>query len=72
MTVLFRLQKFRFQSTLLVRGATFLKNGFTHLLKFQSTLLVRGATFKWGRDIQSFFISIHAPRERSDHERTKI
>ena len=55
-----------FQSTLLVRGATVLHFRKMLILIFQSTLLVRGATTLTNVDLKLFFISIHAPRERSD------
>ena len=56
-----------FQSTLLVRGATFPDNKYLTLqMQFQSTLLVRGATCCVVLSTVYNCISIHAPRERSD------
>ena len=58
----------RFQSTLLMRGATRQQRRIEEARKFQSTLLMRGAT------IQPFCfcifptISIHAPHARSDRD----
>ncbi len=57
----------RFQSTLPARGATV---GWIHLtltVKFQSTLPARGATHAGALDMDKIIISIHAPREGSDH-----
>ena len=55
-----------FQSTLLVRGATY-RVKFANLADlFQSTLLVRGATGFTAKSTIPVYISIHAPRERSD------
>ena len=56
-----------FQSTLLVRGATF-PGIMTRAIpeQFQSTLLVRGATSTKRSILINVDISIHAPRERSD------
>ena len=55
-----------FQSTLLVRGATNRVLILSVKSVFQSTLLVRGATKICACLFFSCFISIHAPRERSD------
>ena len=55
-----------FQSTLLVRGATWLRQKYLETKKFQSTLLVRGATLGRYFMRHNNVISIHAPRERSD------
>ncbi len=55
-----------FQSTLLMRGATFPLENAVSTSIFQSTLLMRGAT---GRSYSRFsftVISIHAPHARSD------
>ena len=83
----------RFQSTLLVRGATVNHQPGVSAFLFQSTLLVRGATKLFGGNISvklnfnprssweerrelsniffsAAFISIHAPRERSDDSKT--
>ena len=57
-----------FQSTLLVRGATRVNKVRTTDKGFQSTLLVRGATYKSALLEFDPFISIHAPRERSDSQ----
>ena len=56
----------KFQSTLLVRGATFVSWEERAVFKFQSTLLVRGATGIVRGKYPPTPISIHAPRERSD------
>ena len=55
-----------FQSTLLVRGATNRKCLKQIPQQFQSTLLVRGATQSFRLQAVGTYISIHAPRERSD------
>ena len=58
--------KRKFQSTLLMRGATNVSpHGFQSRL-FQSTLLMRGATGGHGRFKVLSIISIHAPHARSD------
>ena len=57
----------KFQSTLLMRGATaglFCKS--LPCVRFQSTLLMRGATCLRARDVDAECISIHAPHARSD------
>ena len=58
----------QFQSTLLVRGATLSLRYALLFALFQSTLLVRGATLSILWFLCSYSISIHAPRERSDHQ----
>ena len=64
----------RFQSTLLMRGATW---SFQLILStacgFQSTLLMRGAT-GWRRrgQVRRCCISIHAPHARSDESSSRI
>ena len=49
-----------------MRGATWLRQKYLETKKFQSTLLVRGATTLSVSKFLTPFISIHAPRERSD------
>ena len=56
-----------FQSTLPVRGATNTAAADKTRYRFQSTLPVRGATFAAHRAGDPESISIHAPREGSDH-----
>ena len=57
---------FVFQSTLPARGATTVPHKATKTSEFQSTLPARGATeFGFGA-LNSFIISIHAPRTGSD------
>ena len=51
-----------------MRGATIPHCHNSEVLQFQSTLLVRGATSGLCNDKLTKCISIHAPRERSDHE----
>ena len=56
-----------FQSTLPVRGATFIATGArARTAPFQSTLPVRGATFEEAQQRFNLVISIHAPRAGSD------
>ena len=57
----------KFQSTLLMRGATCIKPRMAGIyLQFQSTLLMRGATHTPARKVAEKGISIHAPHARSD------
>ena len=57
----------KFQSTLLMRGATSTYPPLcVRLKKFQSTLLMRGATDAYGKGPGWYAISIHAPHARSD------
>ena len=56
----------RFQSTLLMRGATILIEGIIYDRIFQSTLLMRGATSLCLHNLLLLIISIHAPHARSD------
>ena len=57
----------KFQSTLLMRGATSTSPPLcVRLKKFQSTLLMRGATDAYGKGPGWYAISIHAPHARSD------
>ena len=56
----------RFQSTLLMRGATSLMPVAVQPFGFQSTLLMRGATAQRLRQRLQAGISIHAPHARSD------
>ena len=57
----------KFQSTLLMRGATSTYPPLcVRLKKFQSTLLMRGATDAYGKGPGWYAISIHAPHGRSD------
>ena len=57
----------RFQSTLLMRGATAAADKATQEASFQSTLLMRGATFASAILVPlADVISIHAPHARSD------
>ena len=60
---------FGFQSTLPVRGATWLIPCSSAYSAFQSTLPVRGATKKDVIDVYKTQISIHAPRAGSDDRR---
>ena len=55
-----------FQSTLLMRGATFTVRLNIIRIKFQSTLLMRGATEHRVWALYNLGISIHAPHARSD------
>ena len=55
-----------FQSTLPVRGATYIEETTKAWRKFQSTLPVRGATQADNEGRIEIIISIHAPREGSD------
>ena len=55
-----------FQSTLPLRGATFLDHIIYQLDKFQSTLPLRGATVSGATGVAWFVISIHAPLTGSD------
>ena len=57
-----------FQSTLPVRGATKAAEIASWLYGFQSTLPVRGATLEEVEGLLFQAISIHAPREGSDHK----
>ena len=61
-----------FQSTLPVRGATYISFLSVHQFGFQSTLPVRGATDGAEGGEGSGNISIHAPREGSDPNGLKI
>ena len=57
----------RFQSTLLMRGATATSiTDLRPMIIFQSTLLMRGATQKAAQAAKEAKISIHAPHARSD------
>ena len=56
----------RFQSTLLMRGATRRRSAASAQSAFQSTLLMRGATLDNGQPLIAEKISIHAPHARSD------
>ena len=56
----------RFQSTLLMRGATEFLDDTFFCHAFQSTLLMRGATRRLWLDGYDVRISIHAPHARSD------
>ena len=58
--------RFRFQSTLLMRGATWGTKGPCDTQGFQSTLLMRGATDVDFLQGCFLVISIHAPHARSD------
>ena len=59
-------QRLEFQSTLPARGATRWRSCYGRMALFQSTLPARGATeFGFGA-LNSFIISIHAPRTGSD------
>ena len=55
-----------FQSTLLMRGATFFSLFDVKDVRFQSTLLMRGATIQRLQATVAALISIHAPHARSD------
>ena len=55
-----------FQSTLLMRGATFVSASRLSSIAFQSTLLMRGATLCRPSRRSCAPISIHAPHARSD------
>ena len=57
----------KFQSTLLMRGATLLKDDDWAPILFQSTLLMRGATLLSSAPASESEISIHAPHARSDY-----
>ena len=59
-----------FQSTHLMRGATFILVIYWSLLKFQSTHLMRGATFYRPSNDNICEISIHAPHARCDGTQT--
>ena len=59
--------KTAFLSTLPVRGATLYKGTGKELYQFLSTLPVRGATDRQREAAEKGEISIHAPREGSDH-----
>ena len=61
-------EKYRFQSTLPVRGATYRYLTHQDNPEFQSTLPVRGATRTSPPPGAVTRISIHAPREGSDVE----
>ena len=61
-----------FQSTLPVRGATYILPRATMQVKFQSTLPVRGATQRDSSNSARSAISIHAPREGSDFLQRKM
>ena len=56
----------KFQSTLLMRGATVWVGKDQYMYPFQSTLLMRGATPRYGTPAHPLPISIHAPHARSD------
>ena len=56
----------KFQSTLLMRGATWQSLQTAQSKIFQSTLLMRGATQQHGATAEGRRISIHAPHARSD------
>ena len=59
----------RFQSTLPARGATAAAgDNVAQLVLFQSTLPARGATLAQCLRDLVFAVSIHAPREGSDHD----
>ena len=59
---------FEFLSTLPARGATCrLLDDLVDVDGFLSTLPARGATRIFKSSVRPFFISIHAPREGSDH-----
>ena len=57
-----------FQSTLLMRGATWARILHVSAMIFQSTLLMRGATDRSSKGQPSDQISIHAPHARSDEQ----
>ena len=63
-----RVNTYRFQSTLLMRGATHEKYSASLIIPFQSTLLMRGATPIPRKLMPWYEISIHAPHARSDDE----
>ena len=55
-----------FQSTLPMRGATFMLSNLTHKKEFQSTLPMRGATARRANWSRCVLISIHTPHAGSD------
>ena len=59
-----------FQSTLPVKGATWLADRIDYKSVFQSTLPVKGATNMLAWSHSDLRISIHAPREGSDYFRS--